>query len=294
MLLLVYRSIVTMILILLMVFFELGAARGIVAFLGYYEIIGLSTFATSLLTLMVIAAGTDYAIFLIGRYQEARGAGEDRETAVLHDVSRHRARRAGVRADHRRRDAVPELHAAAVLPDHGRALRGRHVRRRPRGTDARPRGDRDRAAASACFEPKRAIRSRGWRRIGTAVVRWPGPILVATIALALVGLLALPSYKTELRRPRTTCPPTSPANVGYAVADRHFSAARMNPELLMVESDHDLRNSADFLVIDKIAKAIFRMPGIARVQTITRPDGKPIKHTHDPVPAQHAGHHARR
>jgi len=30
---------------------------------------------------MVIAAGTDYAIFLIGRYQEARGAGEDRETS---------------------------------------------------------------------------------------------------------------------------------------------------------------------------------------------------------------------
>ena len=37
----------------------------------------------------------------------------------------------------------------------------------------------------------------------------------------------------------------------------------MNPELLMIESDHDLRNSADFLVIDKIAKAIFRVPGIA-------------------------------
>ena len=75
MLVLVYRSIVTMLLILLMVFLELGAARGIVAVLGYYEIIGLSTFATSLLTLMVIAAGTDYAIFLIGRYQEARGDG---------------------------------------------------------------------------------------------------------------------------------------------------------------------------------------------------------------------------
>ena len=49
----------------------------------------------------------------------------------------------------------------------------------------------------------------------------------------------------------------------------------MNPELLMVQSDHDLRNSADFLVIDKIAKAIFRTEGIARVQTITRPEGKP-------------------
>ena len=46
----------------------------------------------------------------------------------------------------------------------------------------------------------------------------------------------------------------------------------------MVESDHDLRNSADFLVIDKIAKAIFRVSGIARIQTITGPTGKPIDH----------------
>ena len=53
----------------------------------------------------------------------------------------------------------------------------------------------------------------------------------------------------------------------------------MNPELMMIESDHDLRTSADFLVIDKIAKAIFHTPGISRVQTITRPDGKPIKHS---------------
>ena len=56
----------------------------------------------------------------------------------------------------------------------------------------------------------------------------------------------------------------------------------MNPELLMIESDHDLRNSADFLVIDKIAKAIFRVPGISRVQAITRPQGTPIEHTSIP------------
>jgi RND superfamily putative drug exporter len=56
----------------------------------------------------------------------------------------------------------------------------------------------------------------------------------------------------------------------------------MNPELLMIESDHDLRNSADFLVIDKIAKGVFRVPGIARVQAITRPLGTPIEHTSIP------------
>src|SRR3546814_2575166 len=53
----------------------------------------------------------------------------------------------------------------------------------------------------------------------------------------------------------------------------------MNPELLLIESYHDLRNSADFLVIDKIAKSVFRVPGVGRVQAITRPQGTPIEHT---------------
>ena len=81
MLLFVYRSIMTVLLVLVMMFMELAVARGIVATLGYYELIGLSTFAVNLLTTLAIAAGTDYAIFLVGRYQEARQNGEDRETA---------------------------------------------------------------------------------------------------------------------------------------------------------------------------------------------------------------------
>ena len=66
----------------------------------------------------------------------------------------------------------------------------------------------------------------------------------------------------------------------------------MNPELLLIESDHDLRNSADFLVIDKIAKAIFRVPGISpRPGDHPARRATPIEHTLDPVPDQHAGHH---
>ncbi len=58
----------------------------------------------------------------------------------------------------------------------------------------------------------------------------------------------------------------------------------MNPELLLVETDHDLRNSADFLVIERIAKAVTKVPGIGRVQSITRPEGKPLKYS--TIPAQ--------
>jgi RND superfamily putative drug exporter len=56
----------------------------------------------------------------------------------------------------------------------------------------------------------------------------------------------------------------------------------MNPELLMLEADHDLRNPADMLVIDRVAKNVFHLKGIERVQTITRPLGSPIEHSSIP------------
>ena len=58
----------------------------------------------------------------------------------------------------------------------------------------------------------------------------------------------------------------------------------MNPELLLVETDQDLRNSADFLVIERITRAVTKVPGIGRVQSITRPEGKPLKFS--TIPAQ--------
>jgi len=277
-LLLVYRSIATVGIVLVMVVLQLAAARGVVAFLGFHEIIGLSTFATNLLVTLAIAAATDYAIFLIGRYQEARGAGEDRESAyytmfggTAHVILGSGMTIAGAtfclhftRLPYFQTLGVPLaigmvicVSAALTLGPALITLTGRFL------------------------EPKRAMRVRGWRKIGAAVVRWPGPILVGTIALALVGLLTLPGYRTNYND-RNYLPQDLPSNEGYAAADRHFSQARMNPELLMIESDHDLRNSADFLVIDKIAKAVFRVPGIARVQAITRPLGTPIEHTSIP------------
>ncbi|BBX16494.1 MMPL family RND transporter [Mycolicibacterium duvalii] len=281
MLLLVYRSILTVIITLFMVVLSLLTARGVVAFLGYHEIIGLSTFATNLLVTLAIAAATDYAIFLNGRYQEARTLGEDKESAfytmfhgTAHVVLGSGLTIAGAtfclsftRLPYFQTMGVPLAIGMFVVVMAGVVLMVAIISIVTR--------------FGKLLEPKRAMRIRGWRKIGAAVVRWPGPILVATIALSLVGLLTLPGYETNYND-RNYLPADLPANQGYAVADRNFSQARMNPELLMVESDHDLRNSADFLVIDKIAKALFDVEGIARVQAITRPDGKPIKHTSIP------------
>ncbi|TGD90883.1 MMPL family transporter [Mycolicibacterium sp. CH28] len=280
MLMLVYRSVMTTILVLVMVFLELSAARGTIAFLAHNNVIGLSTFAVNLLTTLAIAAATDYAIFLIGRYHEARLAGEDRDTAyysMFHGTA-HVILGSGLTI------------AGATLCLHFTRLNYFNSLGFPLSIGmlvvvlaALTMGPALITVGSrfGMFEPKRKMNTRTWRRVGAAVVRWPGPILVASIALALVGLLALPSYKTNYND-RNYLPKDIPANEGYAAADRHFPQARMNPELLLIESDHDVRNPADMLVVDRVAKSIFHIPGIGRVQTITRPLGTPIEHTSIP------------
>ena len=95
---------------------------------------------------------------------------------------------------------------------------------------------------------------------------------------AFVGLLALPGYQTSYDT-RPYMPASAPANIGYAAAERHFSRSRLEPELLMVQTDHDMRNPADMLVLDRVAKAVFHVPGIAQVQSITRPLGTPLDHS---------------
>ncbi len=277
MLLFVYRSVTTMLIMLAMVFIELAAARGVVATLGNYGVMGLSTFANNMLVLMAIAAGTDYAIFVVGRYHEARGLGETREQAfytMFHSTA-HVVLGSGLtiagamyclsfcRLPYFESLGVPCAVGmlVAVLAALTLAPAVLTV-----------------ASFFKLLDPKRKLQTRGWRRIGTAVVRWPAPVLAVTIGVALVGLLALPGYKTDYDN-RHFLPADTPANVGYAAADRHFDQARLNPELLMIQTDHDLRNPADFLVLDKVAKAVFHIPGIGRVQTITRPLGTPLDHS---------------
>ncbi|ETB15265.1 membrane protein, partial [Mycobacterium avium subsp. paratuberculosis 08-8281] len=280
MLLWVYRSIVTVLITLMMVGVELTAARGIIALLSYKNIIGLSTFAVNLLVLLAIAAGTDYAIFILGRYQEARGVGEDREKAyytmfhgTAHVVLGSGLTIAGAmyclsftRLPYFQTLGVPCAVGMLVAVFAALTL----------GPAVLTVGSR-----FGLFDPKRRMRTRGWRRVGTAIVRWPGPVLAVSVAVALVGLLALPGYQTSYDN-RPYLPTSTKANIGYDAAERHFPNARMNPELLLVETDHDMRNPAGMLVLDRIARGVFHLPGVARVQAITRPLGTPIEHTSIP------------
>ncbi len=281
MLLIVYRSPVTMILALVTVLIEMSAARGIVAFLANAGVIGLSTYSTNLLTLLVIAAGTDYVDLPARPISRAAQRRHGPRGRLLRHVPRDVARDPRFGLDHRRRGVLPLLHPPAVLPE-PRAFRRRSV------CSSSLVASLTLAPAVivigsrfGLLEPKRKTAKRGWRRIGTAIVRWPGPILIATLALAFVGLAALSGYKASYDVSRYM-PDSAPSNVGYAAAERHFSKARLNPELLMIETDHDLRNPTDMILLERVAKAVFHTDGIAQVQSITRPLGTPLDHTSIP------------
>jgi RND superfamily putative drug exporter len=280
MLFIAYRSISTVLLVLVMVGFEMGTAKGLVALLGDSGLLGFSTFVVAMLSSLAIAAGTDYAIFLIGRYQEARQAGQDREAAwytmfrgTFHIILGSGLTIAGAtfclylaRLSYFKALGIPSALGLIVVVAGALTAAPAVV-----------------AVASrfGLLDPKRVVKVHGWRRIGTATVRWPGPVFAASLVIALVGILIMPSMRVSYND-RFYIPPNLPSNIGYAAAERHFSAATMNPDILMIESDHDMRNPGDMIILDRIAKDVFRSPGIAMVQSITRPLGGPIEHTSIP------------
>ncbi|BBX42800.1 putative membrane protein, MmpL family [Mycobacterium simiae] len=276
MLLLVYRSIITMFVPLAGVLFEMLVAKGVIATLGHLGYIELSSFAVNIVVALTLGAGTDYGIFLIGRYHEARHDGEGREQAfytayksVTPVILGSGLTIAGacycltfarLNYFHTMGPAV----AISMLFTIAAAL--------TLGPAFLTVG-----SLFGLFDPRSKAKAHLYRRIGTSVVRWPVPVLFASATAVLLGAIFVPTYRQNYDD-RHYQPRSSPANVGFQAADRHFPKSKLFSEMLMIESDHDLRNSADFISLDRAAKALERLPGVAMVQSITRPMGRALEH----------------
>jgi putative drug exporter of the RND superfamily len=280
MLLLVYRSLTNVAVPMYSVLFEILIAKGVVSTLGHYGFIPMSSFAVNIVVSLTLGAGTDYGIFLMGRYHEARQLGETREEAyytayrsVSPIIIGSGLTIAGscfcltfARLDyfHTMGPAVAismlfTIAAALTLAPALLTL----------------------GSLFGLFDPKQLTRGRLYRRIGASVVRWPVPILAASAAVVLIGAIFVPTYQVSYDD-RAYQPPTGEANKGFEASDRHFPPSKLFTEMMMVESDHDMRNSADFISLDRVAKELVRLPGVAMVQSVTRPLGRPLDHANVP------------
>lgn len=274
MLLLVYRSPSTVLMPLATVLFEMLIAKGVVSTLGHFGVIPLSSFAVNIVVALTLGAGTDYGIFLMGRYQEARQLGETREEAYFTAYrsvtpiivgSGLTIAGAGFCLSFARLDYFHTMGPAvaiAMLVTISAAL--------TLGPAILTVG-----SLFGLFDPKRLVRGHLYRRIAASVVRWPVPILAASCAVVMIGAVFVPTYRVSYDD-RAYQPTDAAANQGFAASDRHFPQSKLFSEMLMVESDHDMRNSADFISLDRVAGALIRVPGVAMVQSITRPLGRPL------------------
>lgn len=280
MLLLVYRTPSTLLVPLLGVLIEMLVAKGVVSTLGHYGYIELSSFAANIVIALTLGAGTDYGIFLMGRYHEARQAGESREDSFY----------------------IAYKGVAPIIIGSGLTIAGACYCL----TFARLNYFHTMGPAVAItmlftiaaamtlgpavltvgslfgmFDPRTSTKGLLYRRIGASVVRWPVPILAASSAIVMIGAIFVPTYRQNYDD-RQYQPAGAPANLGFQAADRHFPKSKLFSEMLMVETGHDMRNSADFISLDRVAKALIRLHGVAMVQGMTRPLGRALEHASIP------------
>ena len=82
-LLIVYRSVFTALLPLLVIGLSLAVGRGVLSALGEMGM-PVSQFTVAFMTAILLGAGTDYTVFLISRYHEQRRAQVPADQAIIH------------------------------------------------------------------------------------------------------------------------------------------------------------------------------------------------------------------
>ena len=275
-LLIAYRSITIALIPLFGVLTTLAVARGIISFLVGQGVIEISSFASNLLVSLVLGASTDYAIFYLGRYQEARQNGEDKESSYYESVANvpHVILGSGIaisgatlclsltHLDYFRTLGPPCAVSMVVAVLSALTL----------GPALLTLGSK-----IGWIQPRKKRANPVWRKVGTVIARWPVPMIALAALIIPLCMLGWTTYKVSYND-RDFAPASVEASTGYAAADKHFPKSWLNNDIVYVKSDHDMRNTTDMISLDRVAKAIIRTPGVALVQSVTRPNGRPLEH----------------
>jgi RND superfamily putative drug exporter len=271
-LLAVYRSAVAAAITLTSVGLALAVARPVVGALGQAGAVEVSLFSVALIAAMMLGAGTDYAIFMVGRYHESRRRGVDPALALMVayrgvapviagsglTVATALACLAFADIGMFRSVGIPCAIGILVATLASLTLTPALIALAARG---------------GLLEPRRSVIARRWRRIGVASARWPGPIFAVSAGLIVILALPLAGLRTGWNEPAAT-PAQAESNAGYAAMDRHFPVNRLLPDVVTIEAGHDMRNPAGLIAIERITRRIMEITGVRMVQSASRPAGR--------------------
>jgi RND superfamily putative drug exporter len=271
-LLLVYRSVVTMLLPLVAIGSSLVIAQAVVAGLSQLTGAGVSNQSIIFLSAIMAGAGTDYAVFLISRYHDYVRSGVESDQAVkaamisIGKVITASATTVGItflllsfaKMGVFRTVGISSAIGIAVAFLAGVTLLPAIL------VLAGPRG---------WVKPRRELTARFWRRSGIRIVRRPVAHLVASV-LVLAILASCAIFAKYNYDDRKVVAASAPSSVGYAALERHFPISQSIPEYILVQSPHDLRTPRALADLEQLASRVAQLPNVGLVSGITRPLGE--------------------
>ncbi|BBX89918.1 RND family transporter [Mycolicibacterium boenickei] len=271
-LLVVYRSPVTMLLPLVTIGSSLLIAQALVA--GFSELTGagVSNQSVVFLSAIMAGAGTDYAVFLISRYHDYLRSGKNFDEAVraamssIGKVITASAATVGLTfllLSFTKMGVFKTVGVAAAIGIAVAYLAGLTllpailVLVGPRGW----------------VKPRRELTARFWRRSGIRIVRRPVPHLVASLLVLalLAGAAIFASYNYDDRK---VVAASAPSSIGYAAVERHFPISQSIPEYILIQSPHDLRTPRGMADLEQMASRVAQLPDVGLVSGISRPLGE--------------------
>ena len=271
---LLYRSIGVTLLILAVIGTALGVGRALVSFAGLH-VFGISTFTGSLMTVVVLAAACDYAVFLISRYHEFRRDGHEPRLAAAMAGSRV----SGVIIASALTVAI--ANAAMLLADiaffrtTGPAVAVSVISTLVLSITLIP-AVLAVAGQRGMMEP-RPVKADGgfWGRMAGLVVTHPTRVLMA----GLIPLVALAAFYPTMEisyDERGNQPDDTESNRGFALLADHYPVNEATPSFVVISTDQDLRSPQTLAAIERASDAVARIDGIKEVRSITRPKGETI------------------
>jgi RND superfamily putative drug exporter len=246
---------------------------------------------------ILYGAGTDYCLFLIGRYQEHLARGQALTPAIRGSVRKVGSALTasagtvicglgmmGFAEFAKVRCAGPAIAlslAVALLASLTLAPALLHILGRAAFWPTRVPALGFRVRSHGLRGMSAAGRDPLWDRISRGVVARPVLVwsvsLLALLPLAVIGLRVKPNYK-----PTGELGPSSDSVRGIAAIQRHFTAGEVGPLTVLLESPTDWSTPAGRRLVNLLSRGFAHLSNVAEVRSLTQPLGTPLRPARPP------------